>query len=108
MCTALDRELVSMYNLTLTVTDRGSPPLSSQTVVTVEVLDDNDNVPMFSQSSYAVTVLENTPINSLLIQLSASDEDIDLNGLIIYSFASSTMTGLFHINDSTGAIYSAG
>lgn len=103
-CTALDRELVAFYNLTVTATDRGSPPLSSQTTILVTVLDDNDNTPVFSQPVYTVSLPENSPPGTALLTVTASDSDIGLNALVIYSLAPPSL-GHFGINETTGTIF---
>ncbi|NXI91229.1 PCDGD protein, partial [Psophia crepitans] len=43
VASALDREKVSAYNITITAKDRGSPALSSRTALVLEVSDVNDN-----------------------------------------------------------------
>ncbi|XP_055473367.1 protocadherin gamma-B5-like, partial [Psammomys obesus] len=48
----LDREQTPEYNVTITATDKGKPPLSSSTSVTLHVADVNDNAPVFHQASY--------------------------------------------------------
>lgn len=43
----LDRELRSSYDLTVTAKDRGEPPKFAQTKISVKILDENDNSPVF-------------------------------------------------------------
>ena len=45
----LDREITAEYNLTITVTDRGQPPMGAATNIVVIVEDVNDEIPEFSQ-----------------------------------------------------------
>lgn len=45
----LDRETRSTYNLTITATDHGKPPLTATAFVIVTVLDENDNSPLFDE-----------------------------------------------------------
>uniref|UniRef100_A0A8C1Y506 Si:ch73-233f7.3 n=1 Tax=Cyprinus carpio TaxID=7962 RepID=A0A8C1Y506_CYPCA len=54
----LDREKVPEYDITITVTDRGNPPLSDNETITLELLDVNDNVPQFPQTFYTIPVPE--------------------------------------------------
>ncbi|XP_030882043.1 protocadherin beta-6-like [Leptonychotes weddellii] len=56
---ALDRESQAEYNITITVTDLGTPRLKTQHHLTVTVSDVNDNAPAFSQSAYTLRVREN-------------------------------------------------
>ncbi|NXC78057.1 PCDGD protein, partial [Anhinga anhinga] len=43
IASALDREKVSAYNISITARDRGSPALSSRAALVLEVSDVNDN-----------------------------------------------------------------
>ncbi|XP_077625026.1 protocadherin beta-16-like [Crocuta crocuta] len=56
---ALDREERAHYNITITVTDLGTPRLKTQHNITVTVADVNDNAPAFSQTTYTLRVREN-------------------------------------------------
>lgn len=67
----LDREQRSNYTLKVTAKDRGDPPRSSITTVTVTVLDENDNSPVFDPRQYSATVAENASIGASVIQVSA-------------------------------------
>uniref|UniRef100_A0A3B5AMI9 Cadherin domain-containing protein n=1 Tax=Stegastes partitus TaxID=144197 RepID=A0A3B5AMI9_9TELE len=82
----LDRETSSQYNISITATDEGSPPLSSTSVVNVHVSDVNDNKPLFTESIINVYVKENSPVGAVLKTVSAIDADIDQNGQVSYSF----------------------
>ncbi|XP_010282448.1 PREDICTED: protocadherin gamma-B1-like, partial [Phaethon lepturus] len=59
IASALDREKVSAYNVTITARDRGSPALSSRTALVLEVSDVNDNAPVFEEAAYSAYVAEN-------------------------------------------------
>ncbi|XP_035295407.1 protocadherin gamma-B5-like [Cricetulus griseus] len=87
----LDRELTPEYNVTITATDRGKPPLSSSTKVTLHIGDVNDNPPLFQQASYLVYVAENNPPGASIAQVSASDPDLGSNGHISYSIIASDL-----------------
>lgn len=56
----LDREDVSLYQLTLVAQDRSSSPLSSTVPLTISILDVNDNSPAFSRPSWTFNLPENT------------------------------------------------
>uniref|UniRef100_A0A2K6R7N4 Protocadherin gamma subfamily B, 3 n=1 Tax=Rhinopithecus roxellana TaxID=61622 RepID=A0A2K6R7N4_RHIRO len=77
---ALDREQIPEYNVTITATDKGNPPLSSSKTITLHILDANDNVPVFHQASYTVHVAENNPPGASIAHVSASDPDLGPNG----------------------------
>ncbi|XP_041078526.1 protocadherin gamma-C5-like isoform X15 [Polyodon spathula] len=81
----LDRETVSEYNIGIIATDLGSSPLSTKKIITVHILDVNDNPPRFSRPSYSVYVKENSVPGTLLCSVSASDPDLDTNSQLSYS-----------------------
>ncbi|XP_023184600.1 protocadherin alpha-C2-like [Xiphophorus maculatus] len=106
----LDREKVPEYEITFTVTDRGSPPLSDNETMTLELLDVNDNVPQFSQSFYTIRVMENNAPGSLLSSLTAFDPDLHENQYLVYfiiekEIANTSMSMLFSINPENGNLY---
>ncbi|XP_036281183.1 protocadherin gamma-B7 isoform X10 [Pipistrellus kuhlii] len=88
---ALDREQTPEYNVTITATDRGKPPLSSSTIITLHITDVNDNAPVFQQSAYLVHVPENNPPGASIAQVSASDPDLGPNGQVSYSIVASDL-----------------
>ncbi|XP_058142025.1 protocadherin gamma-B4 isoform X20 [Dasypus novemcinctus] len=87
----LDREQIPEYNITITATDRGRPPLSSSKSVTLHIGDVNDNAPVFHQASYAVHVAENNPPGASIAQVSALDPDLGPNGRVSYSIVASDL-----------------
>uniref|UniRef100_A0A8C9AIS3 Protocadherin beta 14 n=1 Tax=Prolemur simus TaxID=1328070 RepID=A0A8C9AIS3_PROSS len=103
---ALDHEKEPELRLTLTALDGGSPPKSGTTLVLIEVLDINDNAPEFPQSLYEVQVLEDTPLGSRIITISAKDLDAGNYGKISYTFfhASEDIRKTFEINTISGEI----
>ncbi|XP_037117259.1 protocadherin gamma-C5-like [Syngnathus acus] len=108
---ALDRESVSVYNIEITATDAGSPPLSSKKVIAVSITDVNDNPPQFSQSSYNVYLKENGVAGSILYSVSASDPDAGENAKVSYSIVDSkvhdvSVSSYVYVNSENGSIYS--
>nr|XP_045369307.1 protocadherin gamma-B4 isoform X22 [Camelus bactrianus] len=87
----LDREQTPEYNITITATDRGKPPLSSSSSITLHIGDVNDNMPVFEQASYVVHVAENNPPGASIAQVSASDPDLGPNGHVSYSIVASDL-----------------
>ncbi|XP_048076852.1 protocadherin beta-15-like [Ursus arctos] len=82
---ALDRESKALYNITITVTDLGTPKLKTQHNLTVTVSDVNDNAPAFSQSSYTLRVRENNSPALHIGSVSATDRDAGANAQVTYS-----------------------
>ncbi|XP_038157789.1 protocadherin beta-15-like [Cyprinodon tularosa] len=106
----LDRELVSNYNITITATDEGSPPLSSFKTVQLSVSDMNDNPPEFEEQSYSAYVSENNKPGSTLCVVSALDPDWRQNGTVIYSLLPGEINGVsvssyLSVNGDTGAVH---
>nr|KAF6448296.1 hypothetical protein HJG63_014988 [Rousettus aegyptiacus] len=87
----LDREQTPEYNVTVTATDKGKPPLSSSSSITLHIGDVNDNVPGFEEASYVVHVAENNPPGASIAQVSASDPDLGPNGRVSYSIVASDL-----------------
>uniref|UniRef100_A0A3P8T3L1 Protocadherin gamma-C3 n=1 Tax=Amphiprion percula TaxID=161767 RepID=A0A3P8T3L1_AMPPE len=107
----LDRESFSEYNIEITATDSGSPPLSSKKTIPVSITDVNDNPPMFTQPSYNVYLKENGVPGSILYSVSASDLDFGENAKISYSILDSkvqdvSVSSYVYINSDNGSIYS--
>ncbi|XP_036933404.1 protocadherin beta-16-like isoform X39 [Acanthopagrus latus] len=106
----LDRELVSDYNITITATDEGSPPLSSSKSVQLSVADINDNPPVFEDQSYSAYVSENNKPGSTLCSVTARDPDWRQNGTVIYSVLPGEVNGALvssyvSVNGDTGVIH---
>jgi hypothetical protein len=71
----LDRETTPVYQLHIKAFDLGYPRHTSQTNLTVTLVDVNDNAPVFQQATYRVDILEGNQPNVLVIQATATDLD---------------------------------
>ncbi|XP_010220583.1 PREDICTED: protocadherin gamma-C3-like [Tinamus guttatus] len=103
----LDREEQRELHLVLTALDGGSPPRSASVQIHIDVVDANDNAPVFNHSTYKASVRENTPSGTLVARISAYDLDDGPNGDIIYSFSSHTLAKvreLFTLDSATGEL----
>nr|AAI50717.1 Protocadherin beta 6 [Mus musculus] len=102
---ALDREEQPELTLILTALDGGAPPKSGTTTVRIEVVDINDNAPEFVQSLYSVEVPENSPLDALVVTVSARDLDAGIHGNVAYSlFQGGGGPQPFVIDEITGEI----
>ncbi|XP_067103282.1 protocadherin alpha-8-like isoform X2 [Osmerus mordax] len=107
----LDRESVSQYNITITATDEGTPPLSSTSIFTVHVSDVNDNAPRFSESLINIYVKENSPVGDIIHTITAIDPDSDENAKTVYTLLDGgpktiPISSAININSETGDIVS--
>uniref|UniRef100_A0A4W3JT73 Cadherin domain-containing protein n=1 Tax=Callorhinchus milii TaxID=7868 RepID=A0A4W3JT73_CALMI len=103
----LDREQQSVFELVLTAFDGGNPQRSGNAEITISVLDNNDNAPVFDRESYRANLLENSPVGTLVIKVNAADLDEGANGEVKYSFskrASQHVRELFSLDVNTGEI----
>ena len=78
---ALDRERISQFNITVIAVDDGVPAMTATALVRVEVLDINDNSPVFDPFRN-ISILESTPVGTVLETFSATDADDGSNGMI--------------------------
>ncbi|KAF1540345.1 Protocadherin-10, partial [Eudyptes schlegeli] len=108
----LDREQQAVHRYVLTAVDGGQPQQRTGTaLLTIRVLDSNDNVPAFEQPVYTVSLPENSPPGTLVLQLNATDPDEGQNGEVIYSFSShisARARELFGIAPRTGRLEVSG
>ncbi|KAK2848747.1 hypothetical protein Q5P01_008581 [Channa striata] len=81
---SLDREKVMQYNITVLAQDYGDPPLSCVKHLPVNILDENDNAPVFSKSLYKVSLKENNVVGYNALTVKAHDVDLDLSGKVTY------------------------
>ncbi|XP_066480607.1 protocadherin gamma-A6-like [Tiliqua scincoides] len=106
----LDREQVAAYNITITATDHGTPPLSASTLLSLHILDTNDNPPVFAESVYSFYVPENNPRGTSIFSLEATDPDWAENSRLSYSIIegqvrNSLLSSYVSINSETGVVY---
>ncbi|XP_064209175.1 protocadherin gamma-A11-like isoform X1 [Anguilla rostrata] len=106
----LDREERLHHSLKLIAVDGGDPQKSGTVNIDVTVLDVNDNAPVFNQSVYRATVLENAPSGTYITTVNASDADSGSNGYITYSFSNvkGNLADIFKLDENSGRISVAG
>ena len=80
----LDYEQLQMYRLSVRAQDGGSSPKSNLTVVTIQVVDVNDNDPKFDMPAYQESVLENIPVGTTIMHIHAYDADMGQQGKLLY------------------------
>ncbi|NXI82533.1 PCDG7 protein, partial [Rhipidura dahli] len=105
----LDREQVSEYNLTARAADGGSPPLQSSAVLSLRVLDVNDNAPVFAQERYSAWLAENNLAGALVLRVLATDADWGQNARVRYRLwegrvRGAALSSYFTVNALSGTI----
>uniref|UniRef100_A0A665T5P9 FAT atypical cadherin 1a n=1 Tax=Echeneis naucrates TaxID=173247 RepID=A0A665T5P9_ECHNA len=97
----LNREVKDHYVLTVKASER-STNLECRARVKVQVLDTNDLRPLFSPTSYSISLPENTAIRTSVAKVTATDADIGTNGEYYYSFRE--WTDMFAVHPTSGVV----
>ncbi|CAL1526834.1 unnamed protein product [Lymnaea stagnalis] len=101
----LDRETTPSYTFSVRAQTKTSPPLVNYMEVNIKVQDINDNPPVFSCNPYMATIPENADPQQPIIQLHATDLDLEVKPLKFYFGPNMTdVAGLFSIDPETGWI----
>ncbi|XP_030002287.1 protocadherin-12 isoform X1 [Sphaeramia orbicularis] len=100
---SLDREKVKQYNITLIARDFGRPSLTCVKHLSIHVLDENDNAPVFSTSMYKASFDENNVAGYHALKVEAHDDDLDLSGRVSY-FMHKPNDHPFSIHPTSGVI----
>lgn len=100
----LDREEQEHYFVNLKVSDRGVPLLSSNDTIHIQIIDLDDNCPVFYPTFYKTAMEENSPYDTYVVQVSASDADIGSNAVLNYGVLYSDGRGVFNVDPDTGKV----
>lgn len=100
----LNRELIQNYTLQVTATDRGLESRFSTQKLVIMVEDVNDNPPVFVPSVYSETVREDVKIGTTLLQVTATDSDSGLNGVVRFFITSGDDNADFSMDPSSGVL----
>ncbi|XP_073477030.1 protocadherin gamma-B1-like isoform X24 [Aquarana catesbeiana] len=106
----LDRETQNYHELILSAFDGGNPVQTGTVLIRITITDYNDNTPIFTQEVYKVSIKENMPLNSTVLQVRGTDEDEGINAQITYSFSTlaNNILQMFTINHNNGDIRTKG
>ncbi|XP_070826253.1 protocadherin Fat 3a isoform X4 [Chaetodon trifascialis] len=102
----LNREIQDNYVLTVKASVKGDAFLEAWTKVSIQVLDMNDLRPLFSPTTYSVTIVESTPLRTSIAQVTATDADIGSNGEFYYFFKEKME--LFTVHPTSGVVSLSG
>lgn len=100
----LDYETKVQYLLKVVAHDNGSPRQSQSQTVTIEVINDNDEAPLFHAREVNFYVVENISIGSEVGKVQAEDRDSGENGRVNYYLVGGNVFSLFAVDPSTGVI----
>ncbi|KAA3679838.1 protocadherin Fat 1/2/3 [Paragonimus westermani] len=100
----LDRETASHHSLFVQVSDSGSPARTADNLIRIEieVLDVNDSPPVFDETFYMRTLMLPTYPSELIVQLSATDPD--MNDTVSYRFSDQLSANYFTLDALTGRL----
>lgn len=105
---ALDREDISGYTLSVTASDHGRPSQSDTTDMEIVIEDVNDNFPAFLDDIYAGEVYEDSFVGTSILTVSALDGDQGLNGHVRYTFeGGNSGDGDFMLDPTLGILRTA-
>ncbi|XP_033743635.1 protocadherin-11 X-linked-like isoform X1 [Pecten maximus] len=99
----LDREEKIEYVITVVCEDNGQPRRNHSASFIVEVLDKNDNMPIFMQSVYYGNLTENNEAGKMVTRVSASDMDQGVNAEVRY-FVERDFADMFYVEPTSGVI----
>ncbi|XP_055874669.1 protocadherin Fat 4-like isoform X2 [Biomphalaria glabrata] len=100
----LDREITQSYSFQVFAKETKTKELfeSDRSAVTITVLDENDNSPVFTKSSYNFKI--NRTDTGFVGQVTATDADALHNGEVLYSLLQSSFSSAVTIDARTGRI----
>uniref|UniRef100_A0A0M3IE04 Cadherin n=1 Tax=Ascaris lumbricoides TaxID=6252 RepID=A0A0M3IE04_ASCLU len=101
---SLDREQKDLYVVNVSASDGGNPPRFGYSTVLVNVLDANDNAPVFEQSHYEASVTAHPGQRAAIITVEASDADVGENARILYRLSNDPHKQ-FEIDEHNGTIF---
>lgn len=104
----LERSLTDKINFFLTLIvvakDKGTPSLSSQSEITVEITGRNQFSPSFREPHFTFSVPEDLPVGSVIGRVQAEDRDYGPNGAIMYSITPENQYLPFSVGESSGLL----
>ncbi|GAB0087664.1 fat-like cadherin-related tumor suppressor homolog [Sergentomyia squamirostris] len=103
-----DVESKPHYWLTICAQDHGVVPLHSCVEVYIEIENENDCVPLTDDVVYYASVPEGSSAGQKIVQVHATDGDVDPLNRITYKIVSGNPEGFFSINGTNGVLSTTG
>lgn len=98
----LNREIRDRYLLNITVLDLGQPQLHVSRLLSIVILDVNDNAPRFHKNVVSFRIKEEVAIGTEVFQFQASDKDLGENANVWYAIE--TDVDVFGIDSRSGIL----
>lgn len=93
----------NIYSVVVVATDNGKPPMSSECLVTINIIDANNNAPKFNEYEKIIPVPKDATIGEKIIKLTAEDKvDFGINAEIEYFITGGNGSAYFAINKNDG------
>lgn len=99
----IDYEETKQLNFTIIAYDSGIPQLSSSAKIIVNIINVNDEDPVFEKESYSVSIKENSLPGTHVTTVKAIDNDEGIFGKVIYSLIGEHASD-FNIDHDSGEI----
>ncbi|GAB0195983.1 cadherin-related family member 2 [Grus japonensis] len=103
---SVDYEISHVMVVQIIANDTGNPrDCCSTATVTIDLIDSNDHIPEFPQSTYNLSVMENSPAGTIISpNITAYDPDSGVLGQITYQLLPESIRKIFMVNATTGAV----
>ncbi|KAF1626872.1 Cadherin-related family member 2, partial [Eudyptes filholi] len=103
---SVDYEISHVMVVQIIANDMGNPTdCCSTATVTIDLIDSNDHIPEFPQSTYNLSVMENSPTGTIISpNITAYDPDSGVLGQITYQLLPESIRKIFTVNAMTGAV----
>lgn len=98
-------DTLGLFYLQVRAKDLGHPSKENKANVYVEVVEPNNNAPIFSLIQYEANPLETVSVGEVVVKVTASDRDMGTNGQVFYHIQSSDPPGYFGIGRTNGSIF---
>ena len=103
-----DRESEYQLNITVVAVDDGLIPLSASAIIAITILDYNDFYPVFNSTNFSASVIENSEIDTFVLQVFATDDDVDFKNRNFSYTISGNRSEPFRMDPLTGDLFVAG
>ncbi|XP_060547135.1 putative protocadherin beta-18 [Pantherophis guttatus] len=107
---SLDYEQIRSFRVTVRASDSGSPSLSSEVIVRIHIIDENDNAPFFlyplqnNTSPCNELLPKSAEVSYLVTKVVAVDADSGQNSWLSYELLKATDPALFSIGAQNGEV----